>query len=120
MASRRSLIVLVLALLAATGGMEWWRENRDSQSGAQLAASAQPGDIQLLSSTNCVFCDRARRWMQVHQVRFSECFVERDAECAKRYQATGGRGTPTVLVRGQVQLGFSPQQVLTALPGKAV
>ncbi len=120
MASRRSLIVLVLALLAATGGMEWWRENRDSQSGAQLAASAQPGDIQLLSSTNCVFCDRARRWMQVHQVRFSECFVERDAECARRYQATGGRGTPTVLVRGQVQLGFSPQQVLTALPGKAV
>jgi hypothetical protein len=54
----------------------------------------------------------------VAQVRFSECFVERDAACAQRYQATGGRGTPTLLVRGQLQLGFSPQQVLAALPAK--
>jgi glutaredoxin len=118
LASRRSLIGLVLALLVATGGMAWWRERQDSQMGAVLAAQAQAGDIQMLSSTTCVFCDRARRWMQLHQVRFSECFVERDAACAQRYQATGGRGTPTLLVRGQLQLGFSPQQVLAALPAK--
>jgi len=120
MASRRALIGLVVALLAATGGMEWWRARQEARVGAELAAQAQPGDIQMLSSTSCVFCDRARRWLQVHQVQFSECFVERDAVCAQRYQATGGRGTPTLLVRGQLQLGFSPHQVLSALQTKGV
>ena len=118
MASRRALIGLVVALLAATGGMEWWRARQEARVGAELAAQAQPGDIQLLSSTSCVFCDRARRWMQVHQVQFTECFVERDADCAQRYRLAGGRGTPTLLVRQQVQLGFSPQQVLAALPAR--
>jgi len=118
MVSRGALIGLVLAVLAATGGMEWWRERHDGQLGAQLATSAQRGDILMLSSATCVFCDRARRWMQVHQVQFTECFVERDADCAQRYRLAGGRGTPTLLVRQQVQLGFSPQQVLAALPAR--
>ena len=69
----------------------------------------------MLSSTHCVFCERARRWMTERQVPFSECFIERETDCAARYQALGARGTPTLLVRGQVQLGFNPQLVLSRL-----
>ena len=87
--------------------------------GGQLAQQALAGDILMLSSTSCVFCERARRWMLDQQVPFSECFIERDADCAARYQALGARGTPTLLVRGQAQLGFSPQQVLARLQAQA-
>ena len=80
-----------------------------------MVALARPGDIQMLSSTTCVFCAAARRWMTDQRVPFAECFIERDTDCAARYRALGGRGTPTMLVRGQMQLGFSPQQVLDAL-----
>ena len=65
MASRRALIGLVVALLAATGGMEWWRARQEARVGAELAAQAQPGDIQLLSSTSCSPRLPAR-WLRHH------------------------------------------------------
>ncbi len=111
----RTLAGLVVVVALASGGSQWWRSHLAGGMGAQLAAQAQPGDIQMLSSTTCAYCTAARRWMTDQQVPFTECFVERDADCAARYQALGARGTPTLLVRGQLQLGFSPQRVLDGL-----
>ena len=116
---RRSLISLVLLVLVVGGATEWWREHQAGTLGQQMAQRARPGDIRMISSTTCPFCERARRWMTLHQVSFTECFIETDAACADRYRALGARGTPTLQVRGQVQLGFSPQQVnqrLTEVP----
>lgn len=114
----RSLAGLVLLLLLVSGASEWWREHQATALGRQLALASRPGDIEMLSSVNCVFCERARRWMTVHQVPFKECFIERDAVCARRYQALGERGTPTLLVRGQAQLGFSAERVLAGLAAR--
>lgn len=111
----RSLAALLLLVLVVQGAADWWRERQAGQVGEQLARQARPGDIAMISSIHCVFCERARRWMTLHQVPFTECFIERDAGCAARYQALGARGTPTLVVRGQPQLGFSPQQVLSRL-----
>ena len=111
----RTLAGLVVVVALASGASQWWRSHLAGGIGEQLAAQARPGDIQMLSSTTCVFCTAARHWLTDQQVPFTECFIERDADCAARYQALGARGTPTLLVRGQVQLGFSPQQVLDGL-----
>ena len=111
----RTLAGLVLVVALASGASQWWRSHLAGSIGEQLVAQARPGDIQMLSSTTCVFCTAARRWLTDQRVPFTECFIERDADCAARYQALGARGTPTLLVRGQVQLGFSPQQVLDGL-----
>lgn len=111
----RSLVVLVLLVLGVGGASEWWREYQATQLGRQIAALARPGDILMISSVTCPFCERARRWMTLRQVPFTECFIERDAACAERYQALGARGTPTMWVRGAAQLGFSPQLVLDRL-----
>lgn len=109
--SRRSLVGLVLLVLAVAGATSFWQAHREAELGQELARQAGPGDLHMVSSETCVFCDRARRWLTVHQVRFSECFIERDAACAAQYRALGARGTPTLLVRGELQLGFSPQRV---------
>ncbi len=113
--SRGSLISLVLLVLVVSGAAEWWREHQAQQRGLELAQLARPGDIAMVSSTTCVFCTRARQFMTLHQVPFSECYIETDPVCAQRYQALGAQGTPTLLVRGQVQLGFSPAAVGEAL-----
>ena len=103
-------------LVALVGGAsEWWREHQASVLGRQLAQASRPGDIEMLSSVTCVFCERARRWLGRHQVAFTECFIERDADCAQRYQALGARGTPTLLVRGQAQLGMRADLALARL-----
>ena len=71
----------------------------------------------MLSSVTCVFCARARQWMQSSGVPFSECFIERDAQCAAQYQALMAPGTPVMLVRGQAQLGFDPRWINERLGG---
>jgi glutaredoxin len=82
---------------------------------------AAPGDIRMLSSTTCAYCAAARHWLQQHGVRFGECFIETDADCAAQYQAARAPGTPVLLVAGQAQLGFNAQRVhdaLTAQPAR--
>lgn len=111
----RPLAGLLLWVLLVAAATEGWRTYQAGKLAEQLAARVRPGDLWMLSSETCVFCDRARRWMTQNKVPFTECFIERDAACASRYQATGGQGTPTVLVRGRPQLGFSPERVLAGL-----
>lgn len=111
----KSLLVLV-AIVAGTGfGMQAYRDRANDELGRQVAAYAKPGDILMLSSVSCVYCDRARAWFERHGVPFSECFIERDATCADRFRASMAQGTPTLFVKGRRVVGFSAQQVLEAL-----
>ena len=114
----RALAALLGLVLAAGAGMQWWGVGQERRQGERLAALARPGDIRMLSSQTCVYCGAARRWMGEHRVPFDECFIERDAPCQALYDATGARGTPTLLVRGQVQLGFDAAKLLAALGGR--
>lgn len=89
----------------------------DKQVGAAVASLAKPGDIVMLSSQTCTYCERARRWFTEHRVPFSECFIEKDAACAESYRAQQAPGTPTLLVRGQRLVGFDPGRITQALGG---
>jgi glutaredoxin len=109
--------VTALAAIATLGLIAWsavqaWRSG---QVGDEIARLAKPGDIQMVSSETCVFCTAARRWMTAQQVPFDECLVERDGACMARFQSQGAPGTPLIFVRGQPQLGFSPERVRDAL-----
>ena len=116
--TRRSMLELTLVMAVVWAAMQWWTGQRDDDHAATIVAQAKPGDIVMLSSVTCVYCEVARRWMTERQVPFTECFVEKDPACAARYQATGAGGTPTLLVRGQRQLGFSAPLVAQALAGE--
>jgi glutaredoxin len=62
-----------------------------------------------------VYCTNARRWMRERKVAFTECLIERDADCADRYRALNAPGTPVLLVRDQVLVGFSPDALREVL-----
>lgn len=109
--SRRSLLGLVVLVLAVSGASKWWAGRHQADLGAQLAALARAGDIRMLSSTTCIYCKAARAWMNEHEVAFSECFIEEDAACAAAYQAVNAPGTPVLLVRGQAMLGFDAARI---------
>ena len=116
---RASLGLLVVLVLMAGAANQWWHGASERRDGARLAALAQPGDIRMLASVTCVYCEAARHWMTAQGVRFDECFIERDAQCQALYDASGARGTPTLLVRGRVQVGFQAKRVIEALQGPA-
>ena len=113
--SPRSLLGLVVLVLAISAGMQWWHGARDARLGQALAERAAPGDIRMLASDDCTYCDHARSWMAQYRVPFSECSIERNAQCAALYRGTMAPGTPVLLVRGQPQVGFDPRRVLAAL-----
>jgi glutaredoxin len=112
---RGSILGLVLLVLAISAVSQWWAARSQAQLGEQVAALARPGDIRMLSSTTCAFCTAARLWMQQHDVRFSECFIETDTACAAQFEAARAPGTPVLLVRGQAQVGFDAQRVRDTL-----
>jgi glutaredoxin len=116
--SPRSLLGLAALVLAISTGAGWWRGQAEQTLARDIAAAARPGDIEMLSSDSCVFCARARAWLQGHEVPFTECSIERDADCARRYRALAAPGTPTMLIRGQPQLGFDPERVRARLAAR--
>jgi glutaredoxin len=108
----RSLLLVIALAAAASWG---WRSHVKARDGELLAQRVQPGDIRMISSQTCGWCTAARRWMQDEGIPFEECFVERDAQCLADYQALGGEGTPTLLVRGQRVLGFDRARIIDIL-----
>jgi hypothetical protein len=114
-AKARQVAVLCAAALAAWGagqGLKAWQGER---LGERIAAAAAPGDIVMISSLTCTYCREARQWFTAHEVPFSECFIEQDAACAEVYRRLLAPGTPTLLVRGQRQVGFDPRRIVGAL-----
>ena len=113
--SRLSLWGLALLVLAASAGSAWWARHQQQAVGVQMAVLAGPADIQMLSSDSCSLCVAARAWLSEQRVPYTVCSIERDTVCQQLFAASGSPGTPVLLVRGQVQVGFSPQRVLQGL-----
>lgn len=113
--SARSLIGLVALVASAALVNAGWGEWQARRLGAEVAESARAGDIEMLSSVACAYCNWARAWFSEHRVPFRECFIERDADCAARFHALQGVGTPLLMVRGERQVGFNPARVAEAL-----
>lgn len=106
------LVVIVLVVLGVSQAAQHWQAAGQAES---LRATARPGDIVMLSSTDCVFCRRARSWLDAEKIAYSECFIELDAACAALYRAQMAPGTPTFLVKGQRIVGFDKQRILDVI-----
>ncbi|MFN3302987.1 MAG: glutaredoxin family protein [Roseateles sp.] len=103
---------LIVVVAVAAAGSWAWRGHVKAQDAELLVQRVKPGDIRMISSETCGWCTAARRWMQDEGIPFQECFIERDAQCRADYQALGGRGTPTLVVRGQTVLGFDRARII--------
>jgi len=109
--STRSLLGLLALVMGVSGAASLWRDHLAQILGQEIARQVRPGDLRMLSSQTCVYCAQARRWLTARRIPFDDCVIEQDAACAEQYRRLGAPGTPLMLVRGQAQLGFSPQQL---------
>lgn len=113
--SAREFAVLGVLLLAAAAGPAWWRARQQDLTGQALAAAVKPGDITMFSTASCLYCTKARRWFSEHRIPFTECDIEKSADCQAGFLALGAVGTPTFAVRGKRVVGFSPPDLLDAV-----
>ena len=111
----RSALGLAGAVFVAGAALQGGQAWSGARAGVQVAAQAKPGDIFMISSVTCSYCERARAWFTEHRVPFTECLIERDSRCAATYSVLMAPGTPVLLVRGQRLVGFNGQAVAEAL-----
>ena len=115
MAKLRPYLPLLVIVLLVMGGSQAARDWQARVLAEKLRDSVRPGDIVMLSSTNCVYCLRARTWLDAERISYSECFIETNAACADLYRAQMAPGTPTFLVKGQRIVGFDKQRMVESL-----
>lgn len=113
--SRRTGLWIIALVLSAGVAAQWWLHAQRAEVGHTVAALAEPGDLHMYSSDTCGICVEARRWLQHHEVAFTECSIERDPDCGERFDAMRAFATPVIVVRGQPTLGFDPERLLTHL-----
>lgn len=112
---RSELIVLLVVMALAFGAGQWLRGSRPAGSdeqGAALRAAVQPGELQMISSTTCAYCTKARLWLTEQQVPFDECFVETNTSCRQRWLAVGAQATPTFVVGRTAVLGLDVPRLI--------
>lgn len=107
-----SLAAVIAVALAASNAGQWWAENRAL---AALRAQARAGDIEMFSTADCVWCHRAARSLNEAGVVWQECRIDADSECARRYAASGGFGTPWFRAGTAWRAGFDPSWMAQAL-----
>ena len=111
----RSLLVLVLLLVAAGAAAWGMRAYERHQLGERVAAAVKPGDIEMYSATTCGICKSAKRWFGAHDIPLQSCEIDRDGDCRKRFYALKGKGTPLFVIRGERQVGFDRERIAQAL-----
>jgi glutaredoxin len=108
MSTFRRVAPLLLLTAALWAGVQLLQVLRQEQRWREVAQAAVPGDIVMLSSQTCPYCEQARLQLGERRVPFRECFLERDADCA-------APGTPTFSVRGRRIVGFDLERLAQAL-----
>jgi len=111
----RSWVALGLLLAAVSVAQRAWQAWGTERAAATLARELAADELLLVSSQSCPHCLIARRWLQERGIAHRECVIEAEVACLQLYRALMAPGTPLVLVRGRVLIGFSPQAVAQAL-----
>lgn len=101
-----SWLSLALLLLLVFGGMKasaWWQQERLA---AAVQAHARPNQILMYTTSTCVYCAKARAWLDAHSIPWRECNIDLSAACRVKFEAQGAPGVPLLQVNGQWHLGF--------------
>ena len=113
--SVRSLLGLGATAVAVLGASQLAGTWHERGLGQQVAEAARPGDIVMFTTSDCPYCAQARKWFGEHRVAYSECNTTVDAACLAAYEKLAAPGVPTLVVKGQRQVGFQPERVAQAL-----
>jgi len=111
---RWGIWLLIAAVLF--GGWRLMRASEPSTEDlAQLAATVQPGDVLIYTTTDCQYCAQAKAWMNQYGFAYTECDAQVRADCARELEALGS-GVPYLIVRGRhMKDGFDSDEFIAAL-----
>lgn len=67
--------------------------------------------ILIYTSSTCPHCTTAKDYLNKNHLKFEEKNVSTDALARSEMQSLGAMGVPTLVVNGQMMVGFNPQEL---------
>ena len=74
-----------------------------------------PPDILMLGTQSCKYCEVARAFFATHDLPYVEHDIEASEKHLQMFYLLGGKGTPLVIINGQVIHGFDETAMRRAL-----
>jgi glutaredoxin len=74
-----------------------------------------PPKILMFGTQSCKYCQLAREFFTLHQLPYEEKDIEVSDRNMQMFYLMGGRGTPLVIVNGDVIHGFDEQAIRDSL-----
>lgn len=105
-------LAAIAILVMGVGAAKWQTHVRWTT----LAKYIDRGDIKMYSYEGCQPASAAREHFEKYKIAYSECDVQKDAQCNREFQALRTEGVPTFLIYGKdVQQGFRKDALYKAL-----
>lgn len=109
MRMKAATAVLFLGLVFSVSG------HADPAMPAKAGAAAPSDKVTMYVMPQCGYCEKVRGLLQQRGVSWDEIDIASSAEGKREFEARGGRGTPLLLVGGDVVHGADPARIDTVL-----
>ena len=63
-----------------------------------MASTVKSDQILMYSTSNCLYCQQAKVWLQTYGFTWSECNMSVESRCEPEFRAWGARGTPFFVI----------------------
>lgn len=90
-----------------------------------LASRVKAKEVTIYSTSDCLYCNQAKSWLNENNIAFTDCDVETSQQCEKKYKYYKADGVPFIVVKRQgkeylMRDGFDSDELLAALQDGAL
>lgn len=111
---KNSFIIIVIGFLALFFVVEHFSTNLISDEPITLR-KANPPEIVMFGSRSCRYCHLAKEFFAKHNLPYTEHDIELSDKHRELFYMMGGRGTPLLIVNGEIIHGFEESLIRDAL-----
>ena len=76
-----------------------------------VLSKANPPEILMFGTQSCKYCKLARQFFDKHQLPYTEHDIDTSDKHREMFYLMGGKGTPLIIVNGQVIHGFDERYI---------
>lgn len=105
MRAKAAMAVLFLGLVFSVSGQA------EAATPATAGAPAASDKVTLYVMPQCGYCEKVRNLLQQRGVAWNEIDIASSAQGKQEFEARGGRGTPLLIVGGDVVQGADPVRI---------
>jgi glutaredoxin 3 len=107
--------VVMLAASTLTASVTAAEKTASADAIAPATAKKEAATVEMYVMPGCGYCEKARELLTKRGVKWTELDIASSADAKRDFEAKGGRGTPLLVVGGEVIQGLDAERIDAAL-----